>query len=109
MRASVGDRIVIQGHKVGEHGRDAVILAVEGEGGGPPYMVRWDDTGREVLFFPGSDAVVEHYPSRSPTSLRRSSDDSKALTRTKPSPIRGARSRVPEPHLGHPAGTHRAN
>jgi hypothetical protein len=29
--------------------------------GGPPYIVRWDDTGHETLFFPGSDAVVEHF------------------------------------------------
>jgi hypothetical protein len=23
--------------------------------------VRWEDTGHETLFFPGSDAVVQHF------------------------------------------------
>ncbi|MGO9341606.1 MAG: DUF1918 domain-containing protein [Acidimicrobiales bacterium] len=62
MRAAIGDRIVVRGHKVGEHERDGEILAVEGEDGAPPYKVRWDDTGQEGLFFPGPDATVEHYP-----------------------------------------------
>jgi hypothetical protein len=62
MRAAVGDRIVIKGHHVGEPDRDAEILEVRGPDGGPPYLVRWSDDGHEGLFFPGSDAVVEHYP-----------------------------------------------
>lgn len=62
MRAAVGDRIVVMGHRVGEPKREALILAVDGEDGGPPYRVRWDDTGHEVFFFPGPDSVVEHYP-----------------------------------------------
>jgi hypothetical protein len=62
MRAAIGDRIVVRGHKVGEHDRQAQILAVEGKDGAPPYLVRWDDTGQEGLVFPGPDAVVEHYP-----------------------------------------------
>lgn len=59
MKASVGDRIVIRGHRVGEPDRDCEVLAI-GEQGGPPYRVRWDEDGHESLFFPGSDAVVEH-------------------------------------------------
>ena len=59
MRAKVGDRIVIRGHRVGEHERDALVLEVHGEDGGPPYLVRWGDDGHEAIFFPGSDAVVE--------------------------------------------------
>lgn len=62
MQAAVGDRIVVRGHKVGQHDRSGEVLAVEGENGAPPYKVRWDDTGHEDLFFPGLDAVVEHYP-----------------------------------------------
>ena len=68
MRAAVGDRIVVQGHHVGEHERAAMILAVEGADGGPPYRVRWDDDGHEGLFFPGVDTVVEHYPASQPNS-----------------------------------------
>lgn len=61
MRAAVGDRIIVKGHRVGEHDRDAEVLEVHGEDGGPPYVVRWGDTGHETLFFPGADAVVQHF------------------------------------------------
>lgn len=61
MRAQVGDRIVIVGHRVGEHERDGEILQVKGDDGGPPYVVRWSDDGHEGLFFPGSDARIDHY------------------------------------------------
>lgn len=59
MQARVGDRIVIRGHRVGEPIRDGEILEVRGPDGGPPYIVRWEDTGHKTLFFPGSDAVIE--------------------------------------------------
>ena len=59
MHASVGDHIVIKGHRVGESDRDCEVLEV-GSDGGPPYVVRWGDTGHEATFFPGSDAFVEH-------------------------------------------------
>jgi hypothetical protein len=62
MRAAIGDKIVVRGHHVGEPDRDAVILAVEGPDGAPPYRVRWSDDGHEGVFFPGADAAVEHYP-----------------------------------------------
>ena len=62
MQAAVGDKIVVRSHRVGEHDREAIILAVEGSDGGPPYRVRWNDDGHEGVFFPGADAVVEHYP-----------------------------------------------
>lgn len=61
MQASVGDRIVVKGHRMGEPDRDCVVLEVRGQQGGPPYVVRWGETGHETLFFPGSDAVVRHY------------------------------------------------
>jgi hypothetical protein len=60
MRAAVGDRLVIKSHHVGERDRDAEILDVRGDDGGPPYVVRWSDDGHEGLFSPGADAVVEH-------------------------------------------------
>lgn len=59
MKANVGDRLVIAGHRVGEHERDAEILEVRGEDGAPPYLVRWDD-GHVGLIHPGPDAVVQH-------------------------------------------------
>lgn len=60
MHASVGDRIVVKGHRVGEPDRDCEVLAVA-PGGEPPYIVRWGDSGQQALFFPGSDAFVQHF------------------------------------------------
>lgn len=60
MKASVGDRLVVKGHAVGEVARDAEILEVRGENGRPPYLVRWDD-GHVGLVIPGPDAFVEHF------------------------------------------------
>ena len=60
MQANVGDRIVIRGHRLGDPDRDCEVLKA-GPSGGPPYVVRWDDDGHEALFFPGSDAYVQHF------------------------------------------------
>lgn len=65
MRAKPGDRIVVQGHHVGEPNRDAEVLEVHGADGGPPYRVRWSDDGHEGLYFPGPDAMVEHFEAKS--------------------------------------------
>lgn len=61
MHAAVGDRIIIPGHHIGEPERDAEVLEVRGPDGSPPFVVRWDEDGREGLFYPGSDATVEHF------------------------------------------------
>ena len=60
MHASVGDRIVIRGHRVGDPDRSCEVLEVRDPGGGPPYRVRWAETAHESLFFPGLDAMVHH-------------------------------------------------
>ena len=61
MHASVGDHIVIKGHHIHESDRSCVVLEVRGPDGGPPFLVRWGDSGHESLFFPGSDASVQHF------------------------------------------------
>lgn len=61
MQAAVGDRIVIKSHRIGQPDRDCEVVAVRGPNGGPPYLVRWGDTGHETLFFPGSDAALQHF------------------------------------------------
>lgn len=61
MRASVGDRIVIRGHRIGEANRDCEVIEVRGQDGGPPFVVRWGDSGHETLFFPGPDAEVRQF------------------------------------------------
>lgn len=70
MRASIGDRIIIKGHHLGEPDRDGEVIAV-GRDGDPPFRVRWEDTGHEVLFFPGSDAQVQHFVPEAPASAQR--------------------------------------
>lgn len=60
MHATVGDRIVIRGHRMGQPDRDCEVIEVRGPDGTPPYLVRWGDTGHETLFFPGADATVRH-------------------------------------------------
>ncbi len=60
MHVTVGDRIVVKGHHTGQPVRTCEVTEVRGADGGPPYLVRWSDSGHETLYFPGSDAVVEH-------------------------------------------------
>ena len=60
MHAQVGDGLVIQGHQVGQSRRTGEIVEVRGADGAPPYLVRWDDTGRTTLLFPGSDCEIHH-------------------------------------------------
>ena len=61
MKASVGDRIIIDGHHVGEPERDGEILEVRGPDGTGPYLVQWSDTGDEGVLYPGTDARVQHF------------------------------------------------
>ena len=37
-----------------------IITAVGHPDGAPPYQVRWLDTGRTTLIFPGAEARIEH-------------------------------------------------
>jgi Domain of unknown function (DUF1918) len=60
MDASVGDRIVIRSRHTGQPVRAGQVTEVRGRDGGAPYLVRWDDSGHETLYFPGTDAAIEH-------------------------------------------------
>jgi len=62
MNAAIGDRIIVKSHRLGEPDRDARILQVQGNDGGPPFVVEWDEDGHVGLYLPGSDAVIEHFP-----------------------------------------------
>lgn len=57
MNATVGDRLLVHGKTVGDAAKRGEIIEVKGAGGGPPYVVRFDD-GHTGLVFPGPDAVV---------------------------------------------------
>ena len=58
MQIDAGSRIVIHGTRVGDTERRGEVLEVRGDGGGPPYLVRFDD-GSESLIFPGPDCEIE--------------------------------------------------
>lgn len=60
MKAAVGDVLVIDGHHVGERTRRGEVVEVRGADGAPPYIVRWDDSERTTLLFPGPDCIVHH-------------------------------------------------
>ena len=65
MDAAVGDKLVIKGHRVGDHDRVGIIREVRGDHGEPPYVVEWADSDGEHTIWPGSDALVEkfeHHP-----------------------------------------------
>ena len=84
MIAVPGDRLVIRAHRLGEPEQDAEILEVLGPEGRPPYRVRWEETGEESLFFPGSDAFVEHLAQRGGRAKRPSAKRGKSQS-SKPS------------------------
>ncbi|MGC5020942.1 DUF1918 domain-containing protein [Micromonospora sp. DT47] len=65
MKANVGDRLIVEGTRVGQTRRVGEIIAIRHEDGTPPYVVRWLD-GHEGLFFPGSDSRVEAAPDGAP-------------------------------------------
>jgi hypothetical protein len=53
-----GDLVVIKSHHIGDHGRTGEILELLGEPGHEHFKVLWED-GRETIFFPSNDAVIE--------------------------------------------------
>ncbi|MFJ3235278.1 DUF1918 domain-containing protein [Streptomyces sp. NPDC086787] len=59
-RARVGDEIVVRGATTGAIARDGEIVGLHHPDGGPPYDVRWADSGRVTLYFPGPDACIRH-------------------------------------------------
>lgn len=60
MKGEAGDRIAILSRHLDESVRECEIVDVHGTEGGPPYVVRWLDTGHLGIFFPGPDARVVH-------------------------------------------------
>ena len=60
MRAQVGDWIVVEGARVGEPRREGEVVEVPHADGSPPYRVRWTDSDRTTLVFPGPDARIQH-------------------------------------------------
>ena len=58
MHAKPGDWLIVEIAGTDHSARRARILDVSAPDGAPPYTVRWLDTEREGLVFPGVDAHV---------------------------------------------------
>jgi hypothetical protein len=58
MRAHAGDWLIIERGDVDHHARRGRIEEVRAPDGSPPFLVRWLDTDRTGLVFPGPDAYV---------------------------------------------------
>lgn len=58
MHAKRGDWLIVEIAGTDHATRRAQILDVSASDGRPPYTVRWLDTDREALVFPGIDARV---------------------------------------------------
>lgn len=61
MEATIGDHICLRGNTVGHPDKHGEIVEVHGDGGEPPYLVRFDD-GQTRLLFPGPDALISRVP-----------------------------------------------
>jgi len=62
VQAAVGDWIVVPSRHVGGAERRGEIVGVRGDDGAPPWDVRWAGEEHEALFFPGTDATIDHRP-----------------------------------------------
>ena len=56
MHAQAGDEILVGSHRAVH--RRCEVLEVFNLDGEAPYLVRWADDGREVMFVPGPEAVL---------------------------------------------------
>ncbi|MCQ4080607.1 DUF1918 domain-containing protein [Streptomyces sp. RB6PN25] len=60
MKAEVGDLVIVESPTTGTLRREGEIVGLHHADGTPPYDVRWADTGRVTLVYPGPDAHVQH-------------------------------------------------
>jgi uncharacterized protein DUF1918 len=60
MQPEVGDELVVDSLHVNEPARRGEILEIRVDDGRAHFMVRWDETGHETLFFPGPTSHVLH-------------------------------------------------
>jgi hypothetical protein len=58
VEATVGDTIIVRSRHIGTGDRRGEVVELRGQGGAPPWLVRWAHDGREALYFPASDARV---------------------------------------------------
>jgi hypothetical protein len=58
MEARKGDRLIVEGEKLGQRRRTGKVIGAEGNPSQQRLWVRWED-GHESLFIPGPGARVE--------------------------------------------------
>ncbi|MGY5052184.1 DUF1918 domain-containing protein [Streptomyces sp. 900105755] len=64
--AAIGDEIVVRGTRAGVVARDGEVVGLHHPDGSPPYDVRWADSGRVTVSFPGPDSRVRHLTAAAP-------------------------------------------
>ncbi|WP_377273861.1 DUF1918 domain-containing protein [Peterkaempfera sp. SMS 1(5)a] len=84
MKASIGDRLIIESPTDGLTRRDGRIVGVHHADGTPPYDVCWSDSGRISLVFPGPDAHVHHYAGSEPAGSGEARDATHAVGASRP-------------------------
>lgn len=57
MDAKIGDRLVVESERVGQHEREGEILEVMETPYGTRYRVRWDEDGTETTIRPAAGAA----------------------------------------------------
>ncbi|MGH8973425.1 MAG: DUF1918 domain-containing protein [Acidimicrobiia bacterium] len=80
MEEQVGDRIIVEGNRVGQGRRDGEIVEVIDAPGPRHYRVRWSDL-HESIFFPSSDArvvVKKPQPKRAAAPAKKAAPATKA-------------------------------
>lgn len=58
MEAHIGDRLVIDGEKVGQARRTGKVMGIQGDLTHPRLTVRWED-GHESMIVPGPGVRLE--------------------------------------------------
>lgn len=61
MKATIGDRVIVEGTRPGTPRRDGRVVALHHQDGDPPWDVLWSDNGRTTTFFPGPDTQLHHF------------------------------------------------
>ena len=72
MQATAGDVIRLRGNAKGQPDRTGCVIEARGAGGGPPYLVRFED-GRVSLIYDAPGGLIERPASRISTAVARAS------------------------------------
>jgi hypothetical protein len=65
----VGDRVIADGHRVGDAARIGEVVEVLGEPGHERCRIRWEN-GHETFVYPGADIRIEHRKPDAPARIR---------------------------------------